>query len=100
MNSLPNDKILAWPKLKAFTDDKPNVARVMISVFDRTENIVGKGENVGYQHFLLFLQGFQRASYTGLLKVEILWERVNLYVTRVFSELSASNVSWGKLIIN
>ena len=26
----------------------------MIFVFDRVENIVGKGENAGYQHFLLF----------------------------------------------
>ena len=25
----------------------------MISVFDRIENIVGEGENAGYQHFLL-----------------------------------------------
>ena len=29
----------------------------MIScVFDRVENIVGKGENAGYQHFVLFPQ--------------------------------------------
>ena len=26
-----------------------------------TENIVGKGENAGYQHFLLFLQCFPKA---------------------------------------
>ena len=25
-----------------------------IFVFDRVENIVGKGENAGYKHFLLF----------------------------------------------
>ena len=35
----------------------------MISVFDRVENIVEKGENAGYQHFLLFLQCFQKASF-------------------------------------
>ena len=28
----------------------------------RIENIVGKGENAGYQHFLLFPQCFQKAS--------------------------------------
>ena len=28
--------------------------KMMISVSDRVENIVGKGENAGYQHFLLF----------------------------------------------
>ena len=33
------------------------------------ENIVGKGENAGYQHFLLFPQWFQKASSFGSLKV-------------------------------
>ena len=32
-----------------------------------------KGENVGYQHFLLFPKCFQKASFTGLLKVRIEW---------------------------
>ena len=27
---------------------------------NRIENIVGKGENAGYQHFLLFPQWFQK----------------------------------------
>ena len=40
----------------------------MISVFDRVENIVGKGENAGYQHFLLFPQCFQKASFLGVVK--------------------------------
>ena len=34
----------------------------MISVFNRVEN-VGKGENAGYQHFLLFPHCFQKASF-------------------------------------
>ena len=34
----------------------------MISLLDRVENIVGKGENAGYQYFLLFPQCFQKAS--------------------------------------
>ena len=51
-NSLP--KILALTKLKALADDKFNVAKMIISVFDRMKNIMGKGENAGYQHFLLF----------------------------------------------
>ena len=29
-----------------------------ISLYDRVENTVGKGENGGYQHFLLFSQCF------------------------------------------
>ena len=34
-------------------------------VFHSVENIVRKGENAGYQHFLLFPQCFQKAFYLG-----------------------------------
>ena len=51
-------------KLQAFADDKFNVAQITISVSDREENIVGKGENAGYQHFLLFPHCFQKAVKT------------------------------------
>ena len=37
------------------------------------ENIVEKGENAGYQHFLHFPQSFQKVSFSGLWKVEIVW---------------------------
>ena len=63
-------QFLDWTRLEAFRDDQSNVVRIMISVFQRVENIVGKGENPGlYQHFLIFLQCFQKAS----LKVRIVW---------------------------
>ena len=45
---------LDWTKFKAFADDKSNVAKIVIFGFDSVENIIGKGENAGYQHFLLF----------------------------------------------
>ena len=73
LNSLPNDKILDWSKLKAFADDKINVTVKLKFSLGRVENIVGNGENAGYQHFLLFPQCFQKASYTGSLKVGIMW---------------------------
>ena len=64
-NTLPNDKILDWSKLKAFADDKISVNKKLKSGLERVENIVGKdentGENAGYQHFLLFQQNFQKA---------------------------------------
>ena len=53
-NSVPNNKMLDITKLKAFADDKLNIAKMTISLYDRVENTVGKGENAGYQHFLLF----------------------------------------------
>ena len=54
------------------------VAKIIISDFDSLENIVGKGENAGCQHFLLFPQSFQKALFSGSLKVGIVWLRVNL----------------------
>ena len=51
--------------LKAFADDILIVVQIMICVIDWVENIVGKGENAGYQHFLLFPQCFQKASFPG-----------------------------------
>ena len=42
-------------------------------VFDRVENIVGKGENAGNQHFLLFYPCFQKCLSSGSLKVGIVW---------------------------
>ena len=62
-NPLPDDKILDWSKLKAFADYKFSITKLKIPVFDRVENIVGKGENAGYQHFLLFLQCFQKVYF-------------------------------------
>ena len=64
-NALPNDNFLDWSKLKAFAEDKLNLAEKLKFVFEWGENIVGKGENAGYQHFLLFLQCFQKASTLG-----------------------------------
>ena len=73
ISSLPNDNFLDWTKFKAFADDNLNVAKRMISVYDRVENIVGKGENAGYQHFLLFPQCFQKVSFSVSLKVGTVW---------------------------
>ena len=73
LNSLPNDKSLDWSKSEAFADDKINVTEKLKLILERVENIVGKGENAGYQHFLLFPQCFPKASYTGSLKVGIVW---------------------------
>ena len=61
---LPNGKILDKSKFKAFADDKINVVEMMISLCDRVENIVGKGENAGYKHFLLFPHFFQNSSFS------------------------------------
>ena len=58
-------------KLKAFADDKINVIEKQKFLLGLVENIVGKGEKAGHQHFLLFQQCFQRVSCSGSLKVGI-----------------------------
>ena len=59
--------------MKAFADDKINVTEKLRFVLEKVENIVGKGENAGHRHFLLFPQCFQKAYYTVSLKVRIVW---------------------------
>ena len=67
VNSLPDDRIWDGSKLTAFADDK-KVLKKMIFVCDRVQNIVGKRENAGYQHFLRFPQCFQKAFYSGVIQ--------------------------------
>ena len=68
MNPSPNAT-----KLKAFADDKLNLANMMIFLFDRAENNEWeKKKNVCYQQFLLFPQCFLKQS-KGSLKVMIVW---------------------------
>ena len=71
VNPLPDDKILGLPKLKAFADNKSNVTQNNEVVLHRIENIVGKEENAGYQHFVLFPQCFQKAFSFSSSKVVI-----------------------------
>ena len=59
--------------MKAYADDKINVTQTLKCAMGRTENTVGKGENAGLQHFLVFPQCFQKATFSGLLKVLIAW---------------------------
>ena len=64
---------LVLPKLKAFEDDKSNVTQNIKVMFHMIKNIVGKEENAGYQHFLLFPQCFQKAFSSSASKVVIVW---------------------------
>ena len=50
---------------------------------ESVENIVGKEENVGYQHFLLFLPCVEKTFFSRMLKVG--------FVVRVSSLLNISN---------
>ena len=77
LNFSPDNKILDQSKLNAFADNNLKVIQMAEYVLDKIENIVGKEENAGYQHFLLFQQCFQKAISLGLLEVGIVWKGVN-----------------------
>ena len=53
--------------------DKTDVTQKLKFVLKQVENISGKGENAGYQHFLLFPKCFQKLHSPGLLKVRTVW---------------------------
>ena len=72
-NSLPNDKILDQSKFKAFADDELKAIEMARSVLDKIENIWGKEENAGYQHFLPFSTMFSKGSFFRVVKFGIVW---------------------------
>ena len=71
LNPFPHDKILDQTKLKAFADDKLNGAKMIISVFDRVENIVGKGEIACTSNFSFSHNVFKRLLFQRRLKVSL-----------------------------
>ena len=96
-NPLPDDKIVALSKLKAFTDDKLNVTQNIEFIFHKLENIVGKGENAGNRNVFNrpFPKGRQRSLLCGTgcrlqppflqdvtrRRLKTLWEKEKIMVT-------------------
>ena len=71
ITSIPNDNILDCTKLKAFADVKLNDAKMMISLFYRVENIVGKEKMLVTSIFSFSLNVFQSVLSWGSLKVRV-----------------------------
>ena len=46
-----------------------SVVQMMISVFNRSENIMGKGESGAYQHFLLLPECLQKPCFPSIIKI-------------------------------
>ena len=78
-------KILDQTKLKAFADHKLNVTKMVISIFDRVENIVEKGE-IGCTSNFSFSHSFQKASFPHASKSVIVWEWVNFLPNQKFGD--------------
>ena len=93
INSFPHDKILDQTNLKAFADDKLNVTKLIISVFDKVENIVEKGEiactsNFSFSHNVfkrLLSQTRQKVSLcgNGFNKAKLIYRLIVRIVTIV-----------------
>ena len=60
IDSVSNKKCLDQSKFKAFADDNLNVYQKLKFASGRVENILGNGENAGYQHFVLLHSVFKR----------------------------------------
>ena len=71
-------------KLKAFADDQINASQMTHSVLD---NIVGKGENACYQHFLLFHNVFNRLLSLGCLNLGLCGKELRVKVSLKHSRL-------------
>ena len=60
----------------------------------RVENIVGKGENAGYQHFLLLLRCFQKGIFLISLKVGIVLYRVNSIEGQILTLVEIQSINF------
>ena len=63
--------------MKEFADKNFNVIQMVQYLGDKVENIMEKGENAGYQHFLLFPLCFHKSSFARSLKVGIVCYGIN-----------------------
>ena len=66
-NSLPNDRILDWVKLKGFEDDKFDTTKLMKSVCDKIENIEGKRRKYWLPAFSPFPSRFSKGFYVRVV---------------------------------
>ena len=64
-NPSQTTKVWTQEQWKAISDNKLNVAQMMISVLETVDNIEGVGESALYQQFLLFQKCFQVLFLSG-----------------------------------
>ena len=66
--------------MKAFAEDKLKMIQTAKSVLAQIENIVGKEENAGNQHFLFSHNVFKRPLLQGRLQSGLCGKELNFYV--------------------
>ena len=90
-NQFPHDSF-GLNKLKVFADDKIYATKITISVFDKVENIVRKGEIACTSNFSFSPQCFHKASFPDPSKGVTEWEWV---CQKVSGRLSSGRLSSG-----
>ena len=91
INSLQNNKLLDWSKLKAFAYDKINVTEKLKFVQRRVENIVGKGQNAGKEFSKIYIR-YKTFLYERVQLFEILYL---YYSIKKFPNNPTSQQTWG-----
>ena len=71
LNSLRNNELVQIERIFRRQNKFNLKTEFFFSFLGCVQNIAGKGGNAGYQHFLLFPQCFQKASFSRSLKVGI-----------------------------
>ena len=72
----PHDTILDQAKLKAFADDKLNVTKMIISVFDKVKTLWEKEKFLVLSNFSFSHNVFKKASFPDPSKGVTVWELV------------------------
>ena len=82
INCLPDVKIFGFlSRFKASAGNNFNMAQMVQFLFDRVENIVGKGDNPGDQHCLLLPLYFQKVSFPKPKKSALCTEMLSSFFT-------------------
>ena len=103
-----------WTKLKAFADDKLDVTKMIISVYDKVENSVGKGEIACTSNFSfsnnvfkkILSQTRQKVSLQGNgLRSHISYQviiqiQVGFALTLPFADMNLFRGVYGKIILH
>ena len=88
--------MLDLSKLNEFAYGKMNVTQKLKFVWERVENTVRKGENAGYEHFLLFSHCFQKSFFSRVMET---WNSVVNFSTVTKQTLDLTS-PWEKAFEN
>ena len=83
VNPFSHDKILDQAKLKAFADNKLDVTKMIFSVSDREEIIVGKGEIACTSNFSFSYSVFKRLLSKTRQKVSLCGNKLKVKQTNL-----------------